>query len=229
MVYTKSRTDALLAEDALKSDFHDITMIWSHGGNQRGNYNRYFSINRTRNIFWPMKTHDAALWPGGDPKLIFPDTIYDLAGYKKLWWGFLNIGGKDETHYIKLKFGTTGIMQRNQQCDWLQTWWTDYGVNKTAFDPVYRESYSRFKCDICFEHNIPDCFHSPYNNVKEMLQISDNETLREYMTRHYEWLVLTKIKHQIVLNKPMIVRRIFTKAWDENLYKKFRFPEITVF
>lgn len=57
----------------------------------------------------------------------------------------------------------------------------------------------------------------------------DNKTLREYMSRHYEWLVLTKIRNQIIQGKPMIVTRIFTKAWDELLYKKYRFPKITVF
>lgn len=56
-----------------------------------------------------------------------------------------------------------------------------------------------------------------------------NHSLKEYMSGHYEWLVLTKVKYQIVLGKPMIVRRIFTKAWDELLYKRNRFPEITIF
>lgn len=31
---------------------------------------------------------------------------------------------------------------------------------------------------------------------------------------------MTKIKHKIVLNKPMIVKRIYTKTWDEHLDKK---------
>lgn len=57
----------------------------------------------------------------------------------------------------------------------------------------------------------------------------ENKTLKECMTCHYEWLELTKVKHQIILGKPMIVRRIFTKAWDELLYKKKRFLEIIVF
>lgn len=45
----------------------------------------------------------------------------------------------------------------------------------------------------------------------------ENYSLKEYMKEHLEWLVLTKVKHQIVLGKPMIVCRIFTKAWDELL------------
>jgi len=120
-------------------------------------------------------------------------------------------------------------MQRNQQCEWFQKWWTNYGVNRTTIDPMYHEAYMKFGCNICFEHNLLACFHSPYNIVKDIMLLSDNEILREYMGRHYECLVLTKIKHQVILNKPMIVRRIFTKAWDENLYKRFWFPEITVF
>lgn len=90
-------------------------------------------------------------------------------------------------------------------------------------------------CDIRFEHNIPDFFHSPYDTIKDMFSLPDrypfwdNEVLKEHMNRHHQWLILTKIKHQIILNKAIIVRRIFTKAWDENVYKKFGFPEITIF
>lgn len=102
-------------------------------------------------------------------------------------------------------------------------------------DPLYHESHYRFHYDICFEHNIPDCFHIPYKTVKEMMVgewspfHDESKTLKEYMTRHYEWLVLTKLKHQIILGKPMIFQRIFTKALDELLYKKKIFPEIIVF
>jgi len=188
-----------------------------------------------RNTSWPFPTHNAALWPGKDPSLIFPDIVYDFGIYKILWWDILNKDIKEETHYTKIKFGTTRIMQRNQRSDWMRDWWTDYGMNRIGIDHVYHESYVRMGCDICFEHNILDCFHSPYEIVKDMFSLPDryslrdNEVLKEYMNRHHQWLILTKIKHQIILNKPMIVRRIFTKAWDENVYKKFQFPEITVF
>ena len=37
---------------------------------------------------------------------------------------------------------------------------------------------------------------------------------------------MTKIKHQIILNKSMIIRRIYTKAWDENY--KYRFSGIKI-
>lgn len=83
MIYTKAKTDALYAEDALKRDLCDITCIWSHGGICHGIYEKYFCINHTRNLAWPMPTQTATLWPGGDPKLIFPDTVYDFAAYKQ--------------------------------------------------------------------------------------------------------------------------------------------------
>jgi len=90
-------------------------------------------------------------------------------------------------------------------------------------DPIYHESYCRKHCDLCFEQNIGECFHPIYRTIKEMtvgkwLPFHDeNYSLKEYMKEHLEWLVLTKVKHQIVLGKPMIVCRIFTKAWDELL------------
>ena len=101
-----------------------------------------------------MPTQTSALWPGGDLKLIFPDTMYGFAAYKKLWWDFLTVDDKEETHYTKLKSSTMGLMQRNQQCEWLQNRWTDFGVNRTTMDPLYHESHCRFHCDICFERNI---------------------------------------------------------------------------
>ena len=54
-----------------------------------------------------------------------------------------------------------------------------------------------------------------------MYNYPNHHILQQFMCCHDEWLVMTKIKHQFVLNKPMIVRRIFTKAWDGILY-----PEI---
>ena len=107
----------MYAKYALERDFHDISGIWSHGGIRRGIYEKYFCINRTQNLAWPMPTQTSILSLGGDPKLIFPDTVYDFAAYKEPWWDFLNVHDKEETHYTKLKFSTTGIFQRNQQCD----------------------------------------------------------------------------------------------------------------
>lgn len=51
------------------------------------------------------------------PSIIFHDTVYNFAGYTKLWWDILNVDGKGETHYTKIKFGPTWIMQRNRQSD----------------------------------------------------------------------------------------------------------------
>ena len=55
-----------------------------------------------------------------------------------------------------------------------------------------------------------------------------NPILNCYKKRQLQWLVLTKVKHQIILNKHMIVRRIYTKAWDDDLYPRLRFPGITI-
>ena len=49
-----------------------------------------------------------------------------------------------------------------------------------------------------------------------------------HMKMHHQWLVMTKIKHQIILNKLVIVRRIYTKAWDDYLYPTLRFPGIKI-
>lgn len=210
MVYSRSMAAAYQGKESLRSDFHDLNMIWSEGGDIRRVYHKYFCINRPRNTHWPIMTNNAALCPRNDPNLIFPDTIYNFEGYKKLWWDILNVDGKNETHHTKLKFGSTGAMQRNQQCDWLQDWWINYGVNKTTIDHVYYESYSKMQVNLCFENNNFDCFHIPCKIVRDIHHLSKYEILDQCMTRHYEWLVMTRIKHQIVLNKPMIVRRIYT-------------------
>ena len=55
-----------------------------------------------------------------------------------------------------------------------------------------------------------------------------NPILKSYMEMHHQWLVMTKIKHQIILNKPMIVRRIYTKAWDDEFYGKIRYVDATI-
>ena len=107
MVYTSSMATMHQVEESLQNAFHVISMIWSEGGYRRKIYHRFFYINRTRNTHWPITKNNDALWPRNDPNLIFPDTIYNFAGYKKLWWDILNVDGKDETHYTKLKFGST--------------------------------------------------------------------------------------------------------------------------
>lgn len=50
MVYSRSMIVAHQAEETLRSDFHDIIMIWFEGGDRRKVYHKYFCINRTRNL-----------------------------------------------------------------------------------------------------------------------------------------------------------------------------------
>lgn len=123
MIYKKAKRDVRYVEVALQQDFHDISGIWYHGGARSGIYEKYFFIHPTRNLTWSWSTHNDAKWPKGDPIIILSDTVYDFAGYKQLWWNFLNVDDKEETHYTKLKFSTMGIFQRNQQCNWFQDWW----------------------------------------------------------------------------------------------------------
>lgn len=132
MVYTSNMATAHQAEGALQNNFHDIAMIWSEGGRQRNIYYRYFVINRTRNTNWTITRNSPILWPQNNPNLIFPDTVFNFAGYKKLWWDLLNVDGKKETHFTKLKFGSIRTMQRNQFSGWLGDWWKDFGVNCTV-------------------------------------------------------------------------------------------------
>lgn len=169
--------------------------------------------------------NNVAIWPRNDPNLIFLDTIYNFLGYKKLWWDILNVDGKYEIHYTKLKFGSTGSM-RNQQAKWLQYWWKDYGVNRIAIDPVCYERYFQMQCRTCSKKNTIECFHIPCTIVKDLLQFPNHSILHQFMARHDEWFVLTKIKHQYVLNRHMNVRQIYTKAWDGLLYQRPRFPGI---
>ena len=58
--------------------------------------------------------------------------------------------------------------------------------------------------------------------------MGNDPILEMYMKTHHQWLVMTKIKHQIILNKPMIVRRIYTKAWNDTTFQKYRFPGIKI-
>ena len=55
-----------------------------------------------------------------------------------------------------------------------------------------------------------------------------NSVFEFQKSMHLQWLVLTKLKHQIILNKPIIVRRIYTKAWDDHIYPNLRFPGIKI-
>ena len=71
-----------------------------------------------------------------------------------------------------------------------------------------------------------ECIHEPFRDVRHMYNYPNHHILQQFMCRHDEWLVMTKVKHQFVLNKPMIVRRTFTKAWDGILYPIF-YPGIT--
>ena len=93
----------------------------------------------------------------------------------------------------------------NLQCDWLQDWWNDYGVNRTAIDPMFYESYFQNECTWCIENGIGECFHTPCQTVRDLRHLQDTEILNQFMRQHNQWLVMTKIKHQVVLNKPMIV------------------------
>ena len=135
----------------------------------------------------------------------------------------MNKDGKNETHYTKIKFGAVQIMQNCRQPTWLQDWWKDFGLNATTMDPTFYENWYQSRCDTCEED---ECDHLPFPNARALLRVDDTLMLKQHMMQHNYWLVMTKIKHQIILNKPMIVRRIYTKAWDENY--KYIFPGIKI-
>jgi len=80
MIYSDSMVRAHRAEEVLQNVFKDITMIWNEGSDRIKFYHRYFTINKARNTEWPIT--NPVLWPQNDPKLIFPDTVFDFAGYK---------------------------------------------------------------------------------------------------------------------------------------------------
>ena len=109
------------------------------------------------------------MWPGDDPNLLFPDTVYNFAGYKNHWWNLMNKDGHNETHYTKIKFGPTWINQRNQKPPWLDSWWFDYGLSAYSMDPYYFESYWQSKCEDCLER-IGECFHTPCQTVRDIGQ-----------------------------------------------------------
>lgn len=98
-------------------------MNWYEGGRQRNIYHRYLVINKTRNTDWTITRNSPILWPQNNPNLMFPYTIFNFAGHKKLWWDLLNVDGKKEIHYTKLKFGSIRTMQRYQFSVWLGDWW----------------------------------------------------------------------------------------------------------
>ena len=59
------------------------------------------------------------------------------------------VDGKNETHYTRVKFGATGTTQRQRQGEWLQQWWDDFGLNKTAMDPLFFQRDFQYECDTC--------------------------------------------------------------------------------
>ena len=139
MIYDKERRDAGIAQRALEQKFHDIATIQYHGGANTGIYERYVCIYRTRDLWNKpehVRTQPAARLPRNDSKIIFPYRVYNFADYKQLWLDFLNVDDKVRTHYTKLKFSTIGHYQGYRQCKWFRYWWTDYGVSRTAMDPV---------------------------------------------------------------------------------------------
>ena len=115
-------------------------------------------------------------------------------------------------------------MQNCRQSSWMREWWKDYGLNSTAMDPTFYENWYQSRCDI-FDYE--ECDHQPFSCVRTLVKHADDTLiLKQHMVQHNEWLVMTKIKHQVILNKPMIFRRIYTKAWDLNY--KYRYPGIQI-
>lgn len=175
MIYDKARRNAELARKALEQNFHNIATIWQYGGKDTGIYEKHVCIYHTRDLWnepGHRKTHMAARWPRNDPMIMFPDTVFDFADYKRLWWQFLNVDDQTETHYTRLKFSTVGHYQGYQQNQWLREWWKDYGVNKTTMNPVENEKYCRNMGKPCIMDCNTACNHPVYHTVKQM---TDNE------------------------------------------------------
>ena len=228
MMYNHSMAASEEAERSLSQDFWDLSVICTGGDDRTKIYYKSCVINRVRKL--GSYTHGKfTSWPHDDPKLLFPDTVYNFAGYERLWWDLLNKDGPEETHYTKLKFAPTWINSREPNVPWLSNWWFHYGVSPFSMDPNYYEVYCRRSCDDC-NAKYGECFHYPCDTVGKITELEYKMThpiLKSYMQMHYQWLVMTKIKHQIVLNKPMIVRRIYTKAWDDEFYP-LRYPGIKI-
>lgn len=88
MVYDKARRNVEVARITLEKNFHDIPTIWYHGGKDTGIYESHVCIYRTRDLWGEPghgKVHPVARWPRNEPYIMFPDTVYDLSDYKKLW------------------------------------------------------------------------------------------------------------------------------------------------
>ena len=92
-------------------------------------------------------------------------------------------------------------------------------------DPLFFQREFQYECDIC--GFLTECWHSPCKTAGDVNNYQDSQILGYFMKRQHEWLVMTKTKHQIILRKPMIVRRIYTKAWDSCRYSQIRFPRAT--
>ena len=139
MMYSTCMTASQEAERSLSEDFCDLTVISTSGSDRTNIFSKSYAISRTR---YPGKDWLAefCMWPGDDPNLLFPDTVYNFARYKNHWWNLMNKDGHNETHYSKIKFGPTWINQRNQQPPWLENWWFDYGLSAYSMDPYYFES-----------------------------------------------------------------------------------------
>ena len=74
-----------LADEALRESFHAISLIWNEGSNRTKKFHKYYTINRARYL-----EHLARImWPQKDLNLVFPNIVYNLQGYKYLWWDLL--------------------------------------------------------------------------------------------------------------------------------------------
>jgi len=151
---------------------------------------------------------DGIFKPYFDWLIVYTDDVF--------WWEFLNLDDKVKTYYTRLRFSAIGHFQRFRQCKWFKDWWTDYGMNRTAMDPIEHEKYCKNLCRPCIEQCSTDFNHPTYNTIKQMTEGEwsvyksslYNNSLEEHMREHMEWLVLTKVQYQIVLGKSMIFRKI---------------------
>ena len=140
------------AEISLSQDLCDLSVICIAGSDRTKVYYKSYTINRTR---WPGEYTRGRYqtWLGNNPDLIFPDTVYNLVGYKQLWWNLLNKDGQSETHHTKLRFGPTWINQSHYACPWTEDWWFDYGLSVYGMDPQFYEAYFQRQCNDCLESN----------------------------------------------------------------------------
>lgn len=135
MMYSHSMAASHEAERSLSKDFWDLYVISTGGSDRSKEYYKSFVINRVRKI-GPYIHGKFTSWPHDDPKLLFPDTVYNFAGYERLWWDLLNKDGPEETHYTKLKFAPTWINEKESKIPWLTNWWHHYGVSPYNFPDI---------------------------------------------------------------------------------------------